>query len=333
VDGRLTGLSAIVTGGGGGLGSSIAIALASEGASVVVNDLGTAASGEGTDPHRAAQVVDQITAAGGTAYADAGDMTDFGAAEKLVRGAIDSFGKLDILVNAIGIIRLGTAFDTTPEDFSSILRVNLEGVFNPTHFAAKHWVERGEYGRLINFASGASIISQPTLLAYSTTKTGIIGFTRACANALGVYNVTANCVRPSAASAMMDATSPEAWELFRTTGKHQSESATGTLLDPAHVTPLVVYLASPSAGHVSGRLLEGRGGKYVLWSEPSEEKVLERDFLQDPDGVFEGLEEMTAGLSLNDLKMPMPPVAQLGDWPSDFGTRIPVWDFDTGDFR
>src|SRR5262249_6166340 len=146
---------------------------------------------------------------GGEAVADAGDVTSWEDAESLIQRAIDRWGKLDILVNVAGIVRLGTPVDTAPEDFDAVIRVHLRGFFNTTHFAAKHWVARREYGRLINFASGASLISQPTLLAYSTAKTGVVGFTRSCANSLVSYGVTANCIRPSAATAMMDLTFAE----------------------------------------------------------------------------------------------------------------------------
>jgi NAD(P)-dependent dehydrogenase (short-subunit alcohol dehydrogenase family) len=320
-------LTAVVTGGGGALGSAIARAVAREGAAVVVNDLGTASSGEGADPSRAVALAEDICAAGGTAYADTGDVTDDQDAERLIRQAVERLGKVDILINAVGILRLGTAVDTERADFDEVLRVNLTGVFNTTRFAAQHWVARGDYGRLINFASGASITSQPALLAYSTSKTGIIGFTRSCANAFASYNVTANCIRPSAASPMMDATSPEAWKLYEKTGKLQSQTAMGTPLDPDHVTPLVVFLASKKAAHVSGRLFEGRGGHYALWTEPEEERSIDRDFLQDPEGVYAELERMTEDLSLRDLKMPLPPLDSLGDWKRTYGTRTPLWDF------
>jgi NAD(P)-dependent dehydrogenase (short-subunit alcohol dehydrogenase family) len=326
--GRLEGLVGLVTGGGGGLGRAVALEMAREGAKLVVNDLGTAASGAGRDSQRAQAVVDQIVADGGAAVADAGDVAEWDDAEAMVTKALVEWGKLDILVNAAGILRMGTPFDTSPEDFDVILRVNLRGVFNTTRHAAAHWAQRREYGRLINFASGASIISQPTLLAYSTSKTGIIGLTRSCANALAAYKVTANCIRPSASTRMMDFTSPTAWKVLEQTGREQSELAAGTGLDPAHAAPLIVFLASPAAGHVSGRLFEGRAGRYVLWSEPEQERVLEEDFLKDPEAVYAGLEHsLCAPLSLRDLKMPMPPLDELGDWKATYGTRVPTWSF------
>jgi 3-oxoacyl-[acyl-carrier protein] reductase len=232
-----------------------------------------------------------------------------------------------LLVSA-GINRFGTVVDTTPEDFDAIMRVHLRGYFNVTHFAAKHWVQRNEYGRIINFASGASLLSYPTVLAYSTAKAGIVGFTRSCANALVSYGVTANCIRPWASTAMMDSSSPESRRILEETGRPQSEQVAGTNLDPAHVTPLIVFLASPSGGHISGRFLEARAGRYALWSEPQEERRLEANFLEDPEAVYRGLEAtIGADLSLRDLTMPMPPLEELGDWRNTYGTRVPTWDF------
>jgi NAD(P)-dependent dehydrogenase (short-subunit alcohol dehydrogenase family) len=324
VGGRLEGLVALVNGAGRGLGKASAVGLAREGARVVVNDLGTGPHGDGSDPSRAESVAREIRAQGGEAIADAGDITQLEDAERSVAAAIETYGKLDILVNCAGIIRLGTVVDTSPEDFDDVIRVHLRGYFNTTCFAARHWVARKEYGRLINFASGASLISQPTLLAYSTAKAGVLGLTRSCANALVAYNVTANCIRPTAATVMSDLAR-------RVPGDHgpaPSEVASGTLRDPSHVVPLVVFLASPMAGHVSGRLLEGRGSRYVLWSEPTEERVLEKNFLEDPEAVYRGLaDEVAAGLSLKDLKMPMAPFSQIGDWADRYGFMVPRWDF------
>jgi NAD(P)-dependent dehydrogenase (short-subunit alcohol dehydrogenase family) len=325
--GRLDGLVAVVNGAGRGLGRAVALGFAREGAKVVVNDLGTAASGEQVAPQRAQAIVDEITSSGGEAIADGGDIGEFDDAGRMIRSAIDTWGKLDILVNCAGIIRLGTPVDTSPEDFDAVLRVHLRGYFNTTHHAAQHWVDRKEYGRLINFASGASLRSQPSLLAYSTAKTGVVGFTRSCANALVAYNVTCNCIRPSAATGMGDI-SPEAQRHFAETGRLISDEAVGTPRDPAHVTPLLVFLASPAAGHVTGRLFEGRSGRYVLWSEPHEERVVEADFLDDPERVYRELESsLCAGLTPRSLPDPMPRLETLGDWKERYGVQVPIWDF------
>jgi NAD(P)-dependent dehydrogenase (short-subunit alcohol dehydrogenase family) len=318
---RLEGLVAVVNGAGQGLGRATAVGLAQEGARVVVNDLGTSPFGEGRGTERAKLVADYIAAEGGEAIADDGDISSWSDAETLIGKAIEAYGKLDILVNCAGILRLGTPIDTSPEDFDAVLRVHLRGYFNTTHFAAKHWVARGEYGRLINFASGSSFLSHPTQVAYSTAKAGVVGLTRSCANALVAYKVTANCVQPRAATAMADAAKPES----RRDGVPASKDAEGTDSDPRHVVPLIVFLASPASSNISGRFFEGRANRYALWSEPTPEKEFFANFLSAPESVYEGLEELGLGLSLQDLKLPMAPVDRLGDWKSIYGMVVPSW--------
>jgi NAD(P)-dependent dehydrogenase (short-subunit alcohol dehydrogenase family) len=319
---RLEGLVAVVNGAGQGLGRATAIGLAEEGARLVVNDLGTSPFGEGQTSDRAKVVADHIVAEGGEAIADGGDISNWRDAERLIGRAIEEYGKLDILVNCAGILRFGTPIDTDPEDFDAVLRVHLRGYFNTTHFAAKHWVARREYGRLINFASGSSFLSHPTLLAYSTAKAGVVGLTRSCANALVAYGVTANCVRPQAATPMADAAKPES----RRAGVPASKDAVGTNSDPAHVIPIVVFLASPASSHISGRFFEGRANHYALWSEPTPEREFSANFLAEPDSVYKGLEDLGLGLSLRDLKLPMAPVESLGDWRRNYGSVPPKWE-------
>jgi NAD(P)-dependent dehydrogenase (short-subunit alcohol dehydrogenase family) len=321
----LDGLSAVVNGGGRGIGQAVALEFARQGASVVVNDLGANADGS-RDPSRAQRVVDQVRAEGGEATANSGDIADPSDAEAMIGTAIEEYGKLDILVNAAGNVYLGTIVDTTPEEFDSIMRVHVRGYFNTSRLAAQHWVERAEYGRLINFVSMAAQVSFPSLFAYSTAKSAIVGMTRSTANALVSYNVTANCIRPSASTGMSDFLSPVE-DPSRPSRRIYSENAPGTAADPAHIAPMVAYLASPAAAHVSGRFLEARGGHYALWTEPVRERTFDGEFLEDPDGVYDGIHEMLAGLSLRDLKMPMPPFAELGDWKKKYGTMVPAWDF------
>jgi NAD(P)-dependent dehydrogenase (short-subunit alcohol dehydrogenase family) len=141
--GRLDGLVALVTGGGQGIGRAVALEMAKEGAELVVNDLGTNAFGHGTDPTRAPTVVNEILESGGSAIADVGDTGDWDAAASMVNLAIDTFGKLDIVVNAAGIIRLATIFDCTPDDWDAVMRVHLRGYFNTAHHAARHWLRYG----------------------------------------------------------------------------------------------------------------------------------------------------------------------------------------------
>jgi 3-oxoacyl-[acyl-carrier protein] reductase len=328
--GRLEGLTAVVTGAGGGHGRPIALALAEQGARVVVNDLGTDASGVGAGEPRAQQVADEINGLGGEAVADGGDTGDFAQAARLIGTAIDAWGKLDILVNVAGTIRYATISETTPDDWASQLHVHMTGYFNTSHHAAKHWVERGEYGRLINFSSDAGIfLSHPTLLAYSAAKAGVLGLTRACANALAVYNVTCNAIGPHGASTVMGDALPEAKRTLEQTGKRLSELSAGTDRDPVHCVPLIVYLASLQASHVSGRVFLTFGGRYQLLSEMHPEREINVNYLAEPERTYEEIEAtLTAGLSLRDLTVPLARLDEIGpDWPERHGHRPPEWDF------
>ena len=314
---RLDGLVALITGAGGGIGRGVALTFAREGASVVVNDLGTSPFGGGSDVSRAKSVVDEIRADGGIAVENTGDITDPVAAEAMVNQAIATYGKLDILVNVAGTTRLCTILDATDDDWDSQMRTHLRGYFNTTRYAARHWVERGEYGRLINFTSGAGHTdSPPSVLSYGTAKAGVIGFTRGCANALAVYNVTANLISPGSYGTPMAAAIIKGAE---------SSNTEGTKNDPIRISPIVAFLASPRAGHVSGRVFGAAENDYALFSEPSVERGINRDFLIDPDGVYEEIENsLCADLSLADL--PYPTIKLPSTWRDDYGLFVPRLD-------
>lgn len=329
-NGRLAGLSAVVAGGGGGCGSEVALAFAREGAKVVVNDFGTDAAGTTSGAPRAQAVVDQILAMGGEAIADTGDIGDFDQAKTLIDTALNAWGKLDILVNVAGTVRLGTIRDTTLADMQSQLRVHLLGYYNTTHHAAQHWIERGEYGRLINFtSSGGWLESFPTLLAYGAAKTGNWGLTRGCANGLAAYNVTANALAPNAATPVMGDAMVHAQRLLAETGKPESEHEKGGDRDPIHCVPLVVYLASHRGANVSGRLFMGMGGRYRMMSDLATERELNVNFLEDPDGTYAAIEEEFLGdLTLENLLKPIDRFDVIGDdWATEHGVEPPYISF------
>jgi 3-oxoacyl-[acyl-carrier protein] reductase len=318
MSGRLTGRTALVTGAGRGIGRGVAITMAREGARVVVNDLGTSEFGEGADRRPAEQVTKEIVGEGGDAIADFGDITNPTDARSMVDTAIERWGKLDILVNAAGTVRLCTIVDIVQDDWFSQLAVHLTGYFNTTHYAAQHWVQLGESGRLINFASSAAWLSQPTMVSYATAKAGVVGFTRACANALAPYNVTCNAIAPVASTRLADAVKlPEV----------SSADAVGTNRDPIHSAPLVVYLASPAAGHVTGRVFTTEGGHYALLSEPHEERHVDVNFLTEPERAYEEFALLMADLSPRDLPYAVARLDHVPDWRDEYGVRVPRWDF------
>ena len=194
--GRLEGKVAIVTGAGRGIGRGEALALAGEGAAVVVNDLGGSTAGEGSDAAPAQQVADEITAAGGRAVANFGNVGDFEAAGAMVQQALDEFGRLDILVNNAGILRDRMVFNMTAEEWDQVIAVHLTGTFNTIKHASVI-MRQQRSGRIINTSSvsGLGFVGQTN---YAAAKEGIVGLTRTVARDLGRYGVTCNALRPSA---------------------------------------------------------------------------------------------------------------------------------------
>jgi NAD(P)-dependent dehydrogenase (short-subunit alcohol dehydrogenase family) len=259
---RLDGRVAIVTGAGRGIGRSVALLLARQGASVVVNDLGAALDGSGSDASPAQQVVAEIGAVGGKAVANAADVSDHGAAEALIRTAIEEFGRLDVLVNVAGILRDRMVFSMTEAEWDDVIRVHLRGTFNTTKFAAAHWRslrEESANHRLINFTSVSGLHGAAGQPNYAAAKMGIVGFTYSCANALGKYGVTANVVSPGAATRMTDSVPAE---------RRRSVTASEAERAPDNVAPLVAYLASEQSGWINGRIVHARGYEVALYNNP-----------------------------------------------------------------
>src|SRR5215218_6587384 len=201
--GSLDGKVAIVTGAGRGIGRGEALLLASEGAKVVVNDLGGAREGEGADKTPAQEVADEIVAGGGEAVANYDDVASWPGAESLVGQAVDAFGKLDILVNNAGILRDGMSFNLSEADWDSVIRVHLKGHFAPSRFAAVYWREQSKAGepvsgRIINTSSESGLFGNAGQSNYAAAKAGIASMTIVLARELQKYGVTVNAIAPRA---------------------------------------------------------------------------------------------------------------------------------------
>jgi len=262
--GRLDGRVAIVTGAGRGIGRSVATLLASEGASVVVNDLGAALDGSGSDASPAGQVVDEIAAGGGKAVANGADISDHTAAESLIGSAIEQFGRLDVLVNVAGILRDRMVFNMSEQEWDDVIRVHLKGTFNTTKFAAAHWRSiRDPQGqnRIINFTSVSGLHGAPGQPNYAAAKMGIVGLTYSCANALRAYGVTTNAISPGAATRMTDSVPTE----------RRRTRASANEWSPDNVAPIVAYLASEQSGWINGRIVHSSGYEIALYSNPEPE--------------------------------------------------------------
>ncbi|MEU6536787.1 3-oxoacyl-ACP reductase [Streptomyces sp. NPDC047000] len=266
----LAGLSAIVTGAGRGLGRAEALELARLGAAVVVNDYGQPGrDGSGAaSATPAEEVAAEIRAAGGTALAATGDVSDFRQARLLVESAVSEFGKLDILVNNAGILRDRMVFSMTEDEWDSVIRVHLKGHFNTTRFAAAHWRERSKaagggpvYGRIVNTSSEAFLAGSAGQPNYAAAKGGIVGLTTSSALALAKYGVTANVICPRARTRMTE-------DVFAGIGQPADGEGGLDPLAPEHVAPLVGYLASPAAARLNGQLLVVHGGMVAVVERP-----------------------------------------------------------------
>jgi NAD(P)-dependent dehydrogenase (short-subunit alcohol dehydrogenase family) len=260
--GRLDGRVAIVTGAGRGIGRSVAILLASEGAAVVVNDLGAALDGSGSDIGPVGQVVAAISAAGGKAIANGADVSDHEAAKALIGSAIQQFGRLDVLVNVAGILRDRMVFNMTEQEWDDVVRVHLKGTFNTIKFAAAHWRslrDPSAQNRIINFTSVSGLHGSPGQPNYAAAKMGIVGLTYSCANALRQYGVTVNAISPGAATRMTDSVPTE---------RRRSSRASADEWSPDNVAPVVAYLASEQADWITGRIVHSSGYEIALYNNP-----------------------------------------------------------------
>ncbi|MBP5934861.1 SDR family oxidoreductase [Streptomyces acidiscabies] len=239
---------AIVTGAGQGLGREHALALAAEGAVVVVNDLSEAAK----------SVAEEITTSGGAAVADVGDISDWTYAESLIHRAVEEFGTLDALVNNAGINRDRMLVSMTEADWDTALRVNLKGHAAPLHHAAAYWRTSAKNGhpvqaRIINTTSGAGLLGSVGQGNYGAAKAGIAALTIIAAAELARYGVTVNAIAPSARTPMTEAVEAFADQM------RAPETGFDTM-HPANVSPLVVWLASTESAEVTGRVFEVEGG-------------------------------------------------------------------------
>ncbi len=259
--GLLDGRVAIVTGAGRGLGREEALALAAEGARVIVNDVGASVSGEGADEGPAAQVVAEIRAAGGEAIADGANVADWQAAAGLIDRAYAQWGRLDILVNNAGVLRDRMSFNMSEAEFDLVMQVHCKGHFAMTRHACTRWREQAKqqgstYGRIINTSSEAGLMGTAGNSNYVMAKAAIAALTVSIGREMSRYGVTANFIAPRARTRMTD-TMPNA-SMFA-----QPESGFDAF-HPAWPAQLVVFLASEAAGDLNGQGFIVWGGEIML---------------------------------------------------------------------
>jgi len=251
----LQGKSIAVTGAGGGIGRAVALACAAEGANVVVADYGVGIAGENPQSEVADAVVSEIAAAGGTAVAVADTVTTMAGGRRIVQTAVDQWGRIDGVVCVAGILRERMLFKMSEEEFDPVVETHLKGHFTVFRAAAELMREQ-QSGTLIGFTSGAyaGSVAQAN---YSAAKGGIVSLVRSAAVGLHRYGVTANCIAPVARTRM--------------SMNVPSELDMG---EPEDVAPLVVYLLSDKARHVTGQVYTANGNKIAVWNQPVEVRAM-----------------------------------------------------------
>jgi NAD(P)-dependent dehydrogenase (short-subunit alcohol dehydrogenase family) len=255
-DGRVV----VVTGAGRGLGRAHALAFAAEGARLVVNDLGVGLDGTPGPDSPASLVAEEIRAAGGEAVTHGGDIATPDGAASLVRTALETYGRLDTLVNNAGFLRDRMLVNLDEDDWDAVLRVHLKGHFLPLKHAAAHWRAETKAGRtpvarIVNTSSGAGLSGSVGQGNYSAAKAGIVALTLVAAAELARYGVQVNAIAPAARTRMTEQT-------FADTMAPPSDGFDA--MAPENVSPLVVWLGSEASAGVTGRVFEAEGGRITV---------------------------------------------------------------------
>ncbi len=273
--GALDGRVAIITGAGRGIGREHALLFASEGAKVVVNDLGGSLDGSGEGGTPAEQVAAEITAMGGQAIANHDNIAEWDGGERLIKSAIDAFGDLHVLVNNAGILRDRVLVNLSEDDWDSVINVHLKGHFVPTRHAAAYWREQAKAGKtvkasIINTSSTSGLLGNVGQSNYGAAKAGIAAFTVIIAEELARYGVRANAIAPAARTRMTESTPGLSDVVAKPT-----DAATFDVWDPANISPLVATLAMESCA-VNGKVFFVQGGTVRLFQNWTMTQTLDK---------------------------------------------------------
>jgi NAD(P)-dependent dehydrogenase (short-subunit alcohol dehydrogenase family) len=269
----------VVTGAGGGIGRDIALAMASQGARVVVNDIGASLAGEGHDAGPALMVVEEIRAAGGTAVANTDSVSEARSAENIVATAVDAFGRIDCVVNNAGILRDRFFHKMSAEEWDAVLKVHLYGAYYMSKAAALHFKEQAS-GSLIHMTSTSGLIGNLGQANYSAAKLGLTALSKSIALDMQKFNVRSNCIAPFAWSRMIDGIPTE-------TPEQQARVDKIKQMTPAKIAPLAVYLASDQAREVNAQVFTVRNNEIFLMSQPRPVRSVHRSEGWTPESIAE----------------------------------------------
>lgn len=249
----------VVTGAGGGIGRDFALALAREGAKVIVNDIGASVQGQGSDPSRAQAVVDEIVAAGGEAVANADSVADWDAANRIVSQAVDTYGHIDVVINNAGILRDRFFFNMSVDEWRAVIDVHLNGSFYVSRAAAPHFKSQ-QSGSYIHIVSTSGLIGNFGQANYSAAKLGIVALSKSIAMDMSKFHVRSNCISPFAWSRMVGSIPTE-------TDEQKARVERMQRMETAKIAPLAVYLASDASVDVSGQVFAVRANEIFLMSQ------------------------------------------------------------------
>lgn len=249
----------VVTGAGLGIGRELALALAREGAKVVVNDIGASLQGEGLDNSRAQTVVNEIAAAGGVAIANSDSVADWDSANRLISQAVDTYGRIDAVINNAGILRDRMFFNMSLDEWKAVIDVHLNGSFYVSRAAAPHFKSQ-QSGAYVHMVSTSGLVGNLGQANYAAAKLGVVALSKSIAMDMAKFHVRSNCIAPAAFSRMISSIPAE-------TEEQKARVEVLQRMEPAKIAPLAVYLVSDTAADVSGQVFSVRANEIFLMSQ------------------------------------------------------------------
>jgi NAD(P)-dependent dehydrogenase (short-subunit alcohol dehydrogenase family) len=270
----------VVTGSGRGIGRAIALLAGSEGAKVVVNDLGVAPDGSGVDTGPAEEVAEEIRAAGGEATASFDSIADAESAQRIIDHAVATYGRVDAVVNNAGILRDRIFHKMSTEEWQAVIQVHLDGYFHVSRAAAPYFREQNS-GSFVHFTSPSGLIGSVGQANYSAAKMGVVGLSTGIAHDMARYNVRSNCIAPSAWSRLV------AGVPVRNKDEEERNKRWEQSMSVDKIAPLTVFLAGNDSADVNGQVFKVRGNEIFLMSQPRPLRSLHRDRGWDQDSLLE----------------------------------------------